>query len=102
TEDDRDGRHGRGARRDQAVDRQLAEHRPQRRRVQQRRRDLRRPAQVPQAGTPVVTGTETALTQARHLLQVNRPDDAIRLLTQHLRDAPQAAPALTLLAWATL
>jgi tetratricopeptide (TPR) repeat protein len=49
-----------------------------------------------------VTGTETALTQARHLLQVNRPDDAIRLLTQHLRDAPQDAPALTLLAWANL
>jgi tetratricopeptide (TPR) repeat protein len=49
-----------------------------------------------------VTGTETALTQARHLLQVNRPDDAIRLLTAHLRDSPQDASALTLLAWANL
>ena len=35
-------------------------------------------------------------------MQVNRPDDAIRLLTAHLRDAPQDASALTLLAWANL
>ena len=49
-----------------------------------------------------MTGTETVLMQARHLLQVNRADDAITLLTEHLHGAPQDASALTLLASANL
>ena len=49
-----------------------------------------------------MTGTETVLLQARQLLQVNRADDAITLLTEHLHGAPQDASALTLLASANL
>ncbi|HEX4225393.1 MAG TPA: tetratricopeptide repeat protein, partial [Pseudonocardiaceae bacterium] len=49
-----------------------------------------------------MTATDTVLTQARHLLQINRADDAITLLTGHLRAAPQDVSALTVLASANL
>lgn len=49
-----------------------------------------------------MTGTETVLAQARHLLHINRPDDAVTLLTEHLHGSPQDASALTLLASAHL
>lgn len=49
-----------------------------------------------------MTATDTVLTQARHLLQINRADDAITLLTEHLRASPQDVSALTVLASANL
>ncbi|HJP74756.1 MAG TPA: tetratricopeptide repeat protein, partial [Pseudonocardiaceae bacterium] len=49
-----------------------------------------------------MTGTETVLLQARHLLHINRADDAVTLLTEHLHGSPQDASALTLLASAHL
>ncbi len=49
-----------------------------------------------------MTATETVLTQARQLLQVNRADDAARLLAAHLSEYPQDVSALTLLASANL
>ena len=49
-----------------------------------------------------MTGAHTLLLQARQLVQVNRADEAVRLLTGHLRDAPEDASALTLLALANL
>jgi tetratricopeptide (TPR) repeat protein len=49
-----------------------------------------------------VTATDTPLGRARHLLDVNRADDAITILARHLADYPQDATALTLLASANL
>lgn len=45
---------------------------------------------------------ETVLAQARQLIQINRPDDAITLLNGYLAESPQDAVALSLLAFANL
>ncbi|HEX3780353.1 MAG TPA: tetratricopeptide repeat protein [Pseudonocardiaceae bacterium] len=49
-----------------------------------------------------MTAADTVVTQARGLLQMNRAEDAARILTGHLSEYPHDVSALTLLASANL